>query len=71
MLRPERMSKVSVTGSKAVMGDVVEAVHDLHLVLVFVKPVDVLEQLLFVEVQDLSHAREYHVRGAVFRADEP
>ena len=26
------MSKVSVTGSKAVMGDVVEAVHDLHLV---------------------------------------
>ena len=32
MLRPERMSKVSVTGSKAVMGDIVEAVHDLHLV---------------------------------------
>ena len=32
MLRPKRMSKVSVTGSKAVMGDVVEAVHDLHLV---------------------------------------
>ncbi|MEF8852274.1 MAG: V-type ATP synthase subunit I [Haloarculaceae archaeon] len=26
------MSKVSVTGSKAVMGDVVEAVHDLYLV---------------------------------------
>ena len=32
MLRPKQMSKVSVTGSKAVMGDVVEAVHDLHLV---------------------------------------
>jgi V/A-type H+-transporting ATPase subunit I len=32
MLRPERMSKVSVTGSKAVMDDVVEAVHDLNLV---------------------------------------
>ncbi len=32
MLRPERMSKVSVTGSKAVMDDVVEAIHDLHLV---------------------------------------
>ncbi|WP_135821549.1 V-type ATP synthase subunit I [Halostella litorea] len=30
MLRPERMSKVSVTGSKAVMGDVIEAVHDLN-----------------------------------------
>ncbi|NHN41867.1 V-type ATP synthase subunit I [Halorubellus sp. JP-L1] len=32
MLRPERMSKVSVTGSKAVMGDVIETVHDLNLV---------------------------------------
>jgi V/A-type H+-transporting ATPase subunit I len=32
MLRPERMSKVSVTGSKAVMDDVVEAAHGLHLV---------------------------------------
>jgi len=32
MLRPERMSKVSVTGSKAVMDDVIEAVHDLNLV---------------------------------------
>ncbi|GAB3325334.1 V-type ATP synthase subunit I [Haloplanus salinarum] len=31
MLRPERMSKVSVTGSKAVMDDVVEAVHDRNL----------------------------------------
>jgi V/A-type H+-transporting ATPase subunit I len=31
MLRPERMSKVSVTGSKGVMGDVVEAVHDCNL----------------------------------------
>ncbi|MFB6136492.1 MAG: V-type ATP synthase subunit I [Halobacteriaceae archaeon] len=32
MLRPEQMSRVSVTGSKAVMADVVEAVHDLNLV---------------------------------------
>ncbi|MFB6141516.1 MAG: V-type ATP synthase subunit I [Halosimplex sp.] len=32
MLRPKQMSKVSVTGSKAVMDDVVETVHDLHLV---------------------------------------
>jgi len=32
MLRPERMSKVSVTGSKAVMDEVIEAVHDLNLV---------------------------------------
>ncbi|MFC6952194.1 V-type ATP synthase subunit I [Halorubellus litoreus] len=32
MLRPERMSKVSVTGSKAVMDDVIEAVHELNLV---------------------------------------
>jgi V/A-type H+-transporting ATPase subunit I len=31
MLRPERMSKVSVTGSKQVMPEVIEAVHDLHL----------------------------------------
>ncbi len=31
MLRPERMSKVSVTGAKPVMDDVIEAVHDLHL----------------------------------------
>ena len=32
MLRPEQMSKVSVTGSRRVMGDVVEAIHDLSLV---------------------------------------
>ncbi|WP_338740930.1 V-type ATP synthase subunit I [Haloplanus salilacus] len=31
MLRPERMSKVSVTGSKGVMDDVVEAIHDCNL----------------------------------------
>jgi len=31
MLRPERMSKVSVTGSKGVMSDVIEAMHDLEL----------------------------------------
>jgi len=31
MLRPEQMSKVSVTGSKGVMDDVVEAVHDANL----------------------------------------
>ncbi|MFC7069177.1 V-type ATP synthase subunit I [Halobaculum lipolyticum] len=31
MLRPERMSKVSVTGSKAYMEQVVEAVHGLNL----------------------------------------
>ncbi|QZY00178.1 V-type ATP synthase subunit I [Halobaculum rubrum] len=31
MLRPERMSKVSVTGSKAYMEQVVEAVHELNL----------------------------------------
>lgn len=31
MLRPERMSKVSVTGSKAYMESVVEAVHELNL----------------------------------------
>ncbi len=32
MLRPERMSRVSVTGSKRVMDEVIETVHDLHLV---------------------------------------
>ncbi|MFW5919595.1 MAG: V-type ATP synthase subunit I [Halanaeroarchaeum sp.] len=32
MLRPERMSKVSVTGSKPVMDEVIEAIHDLNLV---------------------------------------
>ncbi|GAA0210028.1 V-type ATP synthase subunit I [Halobaculum roseum] len=31
MLRPERMSKVSVTGSKAYMESVIEAVHELNL----------------------------------------
>ncbi len=31
MLRPERMSRVSVTGSKGVMEDVVETVHDLRM----------------------------------------
>ena len=31
MLRPERMSRVSVTGAKPVMEDVVGTVHDLHL----------------------------------------
>ena len=31
MLRPEQMSKVSVTGSKSVLEPVIEAVHDLHL----------------------------------------
>jgi len=31
MLRPERMSRVSVTGSKQVLEDVIEAVHDLRL----------------------------------------
>jgi V/A-type H+-transporting ATPase subunit I len=31
MLRPERMSRVSVTGSKRVMDDVIEAVHELRL----------------------------------------
>ncbi|MEF8907637.1 MAG: V-type ATP synthase subunit I [Haloarculaceae archaeon] len=31
MLRPERMSRVSVTGSKPVMDEVVGTVHDLHL----------------------------------------
>ncbi|MFC3477597.1 V-type ATP synthase subunit I [Halobacterium litoreum] len=32
MLRPERMSKVSVAGSRRVLGDVIEAIHDLDLV---------------------------------------
>jgi len=32
MLRPERMSRVSVAGSKRVMDGVIEAVHDLDLV---------------------------------------
>jgi V/A-type H+-transporting ATPase subunit I len=32
MLRPERMSKVSVTGSKRVMDDAIEAIHELNLV---------------------------------------
>ena len=31
MLRPEQMSKVSVTGSKRVMDPVIETVHDLNL----------------------------------------
>jgi len=31
MLRPERMSKVSVTGTRAVLGDVIEAIHELDL----------------------------------------
>jgi V/A-type H+-transporting ATPase subunit I len=32
MLRPERMSRVSVTGSKRYMDDVIEALYDLNLV---------------------------------------
>ncbi|WP_255193532.1 V-type ATP synthase subunit I [Natronobeatus ordinarius] len=32
MLRPERMSKVSVTGSKGVMPTVIETIHELNLV---------------------------------------
>jgi len=32
MLRPEQMSKISVTGSKSVMDEVIETLHDLHLV---------------------------------------
>jgi len=32
MLRPERMSRVSVTGSKRVMDEAVEAVHDMNVV---------------------------------------
>ncbi|WP_436928674.1 V-type ATP synthase subunit I [Halosimplex halobium] len=31
MLRPKRMSKVSVTGARSVMDDVVEATHDLNV----------------------------------------
>ncbi|MEF8778218.1 MAG: V-type ATPase 116kDa subunit family protein, partial [Natronomonas sp.] len=31
MLRPERMTRVSVTGSKRVMDDAIEAIHDLNL----------------------------------------
>ncbi|WP_254543057.1 V-type ATP synthase subunit I [Halomarina pelagica] len=31
MLRPERMSRVSVTGSKKVLDDAIETVHDLNL----------------------------------------
>jgi V/A-type H+-transporting ATPase subunit I len=31
MLRPERMSRISVTGAKRVMDDVIETVHDLQL----------------------------------------
>ena len=31
MLRPERMSRVSVTGSRPVMDEVIGTVHDLHL----------------------------------------
>ena len=31
MLRPKQMSRVSVTGSKRVMDDTIEAIHDLHL----------------------------------------
>jgi V/A-type H+-transporting ATPase subunit I len=31
MLRPERMSRVSVTGSKSVMDDVIETIYDLEL----------------------------------------
>lgn len=32
MLRPERMSKISVTGSRGVMSPVIETVHELNLV---------------------------------------
>ena len=32
MLRPERMSKVSVTGSRRVLEPVIETIHELHLV---------------------------------------
>ena len=31
MLRPEQMSRVSVTGSKRVMDEVIETIHDLRL----------------------------------------
>jgi V/A-type H+-transporting ATPase subunit I len=32
MLRPEQMSKISVAGSRRVLGDVIEAIHELNLV---------------------------------------
>jgi V/A-type H+-transporting ATPase subunit I len=32
MLRPEQMSKVSVTGSRAVMESVIETMHEMHMV---------------------------------------
>jgi V/A-type H+-transporting ATPase subunit I len=32
MLRPEKMSKISVTGSKRVMSDVIETLHEMNLV---------------------------------------
>jgi len=32
MLRPEQMSKVSVTGSKSVMNEVIETMHEMHIV---------------------------------------
>jgi len=32
MLRPEQMSKISVTGSKSVMSDVIETLHQMNLV---------------------------------------
>jgi V/A-type H+-transporting ATPase subunit I len=32
MLRPERMSRVSVTGSKGVMTETIETLHELRLV---------------------------------------
>ena len=32
MLRPKQMSRVSVTGSKAVMDEVIETTHELNLV---------------------------------------
>src|SRR6056297_3230542 len=32
MFRPERMAKISVTGSRAVMPDVIETLHELGLV---------------------------------------
>mgnify|MGYP007117108414 FL=1 len=31
MLRPEQMSRVSVTGSKRVMDEVIETIHELRL----------------------------------------
>ncbi|MFB6134523.1 MAG: V-type ATP synthase subunit I [Halanaeroarchaeum sp.] len=32
MLRPEQMSKISMAGTRAVMRDVIEAVHEMHVV---------------------------------------